>query len=484
MNKKLLRTLILFVLGVALSLSPFAIFQIYAGSQKHVYSKTYYAALVDKVNYLESIKNEKKIILVGGSNVAFGFNSELLEQEFPDYKVVNFGLYAALGTKLMLDLSKQYIGQGDMVFIIPEINKQSMSLYFDANATLKAFEDRTDLMYKLSTDDRYKLYGEYFHFVNERSQINEVIDPGETVYKRDNFNKYGDVSYVDENSNSLRLQNEMSLHYDLSTIIKYDSDTYTSEFFDYINDFSKDIASKGASSYFSFCPVNDLCVYSSNEEIISFYWKIRDLFNYKVVGNPQEYILDSHYFYDTNFHLNDAGALYRTMIFINDIKRDIFQEKSIKAFDIPSKPDYKPEDEYKDNGYSSYFKYSKVSGSYVISGVADEHIDDAQLTTATIFNGEAVKAIARNAFVGANNLETLVITSNIGMLENGSFNGAKNLKSIYLLQSVPSKLIVDYQKKLFEEPSDNIKIYVPKGSLSDYKTDYNWSNYIEYLMEF
>lgn len=484
MNKKLLRTLILFILGVVLSLTPFDIFQIYAHNQKHVYSKTYYAALVDKVNYLESLKDEKKIVLIGGSNVAFGFNSKLLEEECPNYKVVNFGLYAALGTKLMLDLSKDYIGKDDMVFIIPEINKQSMSLYFDASNTLKAFEDRNDLMYKLSTDDRYKLYGEYFNFVKEKDAIGDIIDPGETVYKRNNFNEYGDISYVDENSNSLRLQNEMSLHYDLSTIIKYNDEAYTSDFFDYINAYFKDISSKGASAYFSFCPVNDLCVSSRDDEIISFYWKIRDLFNYLVVGNPQEYILDSHYFYDTNFHLNDAGALYRTRLFINDIKRDILREKSIKAFDIPDIPDYKPEDEYKDNGYSSYFKYSKISGSYVISGVSDEHIDDSQLTTSTLFEGEAVKAISKNAFVGANNLETLIITSNIGMLENGSFNGAKKLKSIYLLQTIPSKIIVDYQKKLFEEPSDNIKIYVPKGTLSDYKTDYNWSNYIDYLMEY
>ena len=79
--KKLLKKMGLFILGVVLTLSPFGVFTLVAVSQKHIYSKTYYAALVDKVHNLASHKNDKKIVLVGGSNVAFGFNSELIEKE-------------------------------------------------------------------------------------------------------------------------------------------------------------------------------------------------------------------------------------------------------------------------------------------------------------------------------------------------------------------------------------------------------------------
>ena len=59
----------------------------------------------------------KKIVIVGGSSVAFGFDSQKIEQAFPGYKVVNFGLYADLGTKVMLDLSEDHISEGDIVIV-------------------------------------------------------------------------------------------------------------------------------------------------------------------------------------------------------------------------------------------------------------------------------------------------------------------------------------------------------------------------------
>ena len=117
--KKTVTKLLLFVLALSLIITPFFVFYKINYNKPHIYSKTYYAALVDKVNLLEKNKNNRKIILIGGSNVAFGFNSKILEEEFPKYKVINFGLYAALGTKLMIDLSKEYINQGDLVFVIP-----------------------------------------------------------------------------------------------------------------------------------------------------------------------------------------------------------------------------------------------------------------------------------------------------------------------------------------------------------------------------
>ena len=69
-----------------------------------VYDNTFIGELGEKYDRLNSI-DEPKIVIVGGSSVAFGIDSELMEEKL-GMKVVNFGLYANLGTKLMLDLSK------------------------------------------------------------------------------------------------------------------------------------------------------------------------------------------------------------------------------------------------------------------------------------------------------------------------------------------------------------------------------------------
>ena len=52
---------------------------------------------------------------------------ELME-EMIGMPVVNFGLYATLGTKLMLDLSLGAIKKGDVVVIAPETDPQTYSL--------------------------------------------------------------------------------------------------------------------------------------------------------------------------------------------------------------------------------------------------------------------------------------------------------------------------------------------------------------------
>ena len=74
------------------------------------YGESYYAELPAMVEKLKTTQGPK-IVLVGGSNVAFGVDSALMEdllsQAGESYTVCNFGLYAAVGTSAMLSRVKQ-----------------------------------------------------------------------------------------------------------------------------------------------------------------------------------------------------------------------------------------------------------------------------------------------------------------------------------------------------------------------------------------
>lgn len=76
---------------------------------------------------LAAESDKPRLILVGGSAAAFGVDSALLARELPDYQPVNFGLYAALGTRVMLDLSIKELRPGDLVVIMPEQQRQALS---------------------------------------------------------------------------------------------------------------------------------------------------------------------------------------------------------------------------------------------------------------------------------------------------------------------------------------------------------------------
>ena len=92
------------------------------------FEKTFLGEFDDKVERLYEAEGEK-IVIIGGSSVAFGVDAELLS-EVLGKPVVNFGLYATLGTKLMLDLSREYINEGDIIVLAHETDAQTYSLFF------------------------------------------------------------------------------------------------------------------------------------------------------------------------------------------------------------------------------------------------------------------------------------------------------------------------------------------------------------------
>ena len=105
------------------------------------YDESFLGELGDKCTLLAESESPR-IVLVGGSSLAFGVDSTLLEQEFPGYRVVNFGLYAALGTQLMLELSDGQFRAGDIVILSPEQQEQTLSCYFNAESTWQALDGR------------------------------------------------------------------------------------------------------------------------------------------------------------------------------------------------------------------------------------------------------------------------------------------------------------------------------------------------------
>lgn len=480
--KKVITKILLFVIGVSLVLSPFVIFSIAANSQAHVYQNTYYAALVDKVHNLQRLKNEKKIVLVGGSNVAFGFNSELLEKEFPEYKVVNFGLYAMLGTKIMMDLAIDYIHEGDMVIVIPEINPQSTSLFFDPDSTLKALEDDMNIIWSLPKDNRESAFGAYFNFVAERSKQSKVIEPS-GVYQRKNFNKYGDISYTELDGNGIlyRAANRMTLHYDPTMMVDY-SYTIDTSFFDYLNTYNETILKKKAHLYYSFSPVNEKSA-EKIESLSDYYWQLRTNLACNVIGNPSEYLIDPHYFYDSNFHLNDAGAIYRSYLLAQDIYRDIYKTADKPGFSIPEKPSYADEgDAGEDSETANYFTYTEYEDSLLISGISAEHVDDETIDIPAVAKGKKVVGIAENAFKACTNINNLVIPSTIAILMDGCFGNAPSLTRVVIETRNPSDIIVSYTGSMTRGVSEDFKIYIHREFFTDFATDYYWGAYSSFFV--
>ena len=420
--------------------------------------------LDDKVDRLAEI-NEPKIVVVGGSSVAFGLESELIER-YTGMPVVNFGLYASLGTKLMLDLSREHINEGDIIVLAPELDAQTLSMYFNSAQTLRAADGRPDILLDIPFEHAFSLMSASWDFAADKLayEIGGTAPSYEGVYSADSFNEYGDISYP-------RPENIMPLYYDPNTEINLTPDILAADFCDYLNEYTEHARDKGAEVYFSYCPMNSLAIGEPDPEAFARY--LEQKLECTFISDVSDYILEPGYFYDTNFHTNGAGARLRTVRLTEDLLLELGIPTAVTD-DVPPPPELPKLDLrfFGEDENAKYFEYARLAdGSYMIIGVKDEYKGEKTLTVPLGYDTYKVTQIGAGAFSGTS-LEALILTedTNVRHFMNGAFLGASSLNALYIYYPTEQDITPPAD---FVGVASSFKVYIPEGSA--YTTGYYWS---------
>ena len=451
------------------------------------FDRTFLGELKYKVDRLYSIK-EPKIVVIGGSSVPFGVDSALLE-EAVGMPVVNFGLYATLGTKMMLDLSLGAIGEGDIVIIAPETDAQTYSLYFNAEAAWQACDSDFSTLFKMSSDEAPKMFGGFWKYVSQKLKYalaENHLDPA-GVYNRASFNEYGDISYE-------RPYNVMALGYDSTSAISFSPDIISDDFVAYVNEYTAKAEKRGAKVFFSFSPMNieAVPIETSLADLNAFAAYIDEKFTVALISDPNYYLYESGYFYDSNFHVNDAGMTLHTATLARDIAAALGIElkREIEIPPIPVKPvdPDGPDLSYDEN--EKYFVFAEYPEGYAIIGTTDEGKAQTHLTTPNAYEGKIVFDIFENAFSGCYSLKEITISTSINSIENGAFADAPLLEKIHLIKNIKSDadfirldaLIDDPRQGVCRGMSNIARFYVPAEFYNDYVVNYFWLRCSDYLL--
>ena len=445
----------------------------YAFSIPAQYTNTFVGELDDKFERLTSI-DEPKLVVVGGSSVAFGLESEILEK-YVGMPVVNFGLYAALGTKVMLDLSKAGINEGDVVVLAPELDAQTMSMYFNSETTLQATDDKPSMLRYVAPEHYFSLLGAMWGHIGQKLEYQRDGAPNPSgVYNGNNFNVYGDLEYE-------RPSNLMALYYDPNTMINLNESILDDEFIDYINDYIDYCEKRGATVYYSWCPMNHMALAegTTDESIAEFEKIMKKRIDCAFISDINDYILAPGYFYDTNFHLNDAGSKYRTL----KLAQDIMFEKNITTLieeelpEVPGLADGFVEVSEQIEG-TEYFTYAMLAnGNYKITGLTELGKTQKTLTVPLGVEipgkttGAAITILDEGAFAGGI-VETVIIPENsyLTQLNNGVFRGSGTVSKLMIYKPEAESLNPPFD---FGGVADGFVIHAPDGS--DYTTGYYWS---------
>ena len=274
---------------------------------------SYFGGSVLKLNLLKSTPSPK-IVVVGGSSVAFGIDSVLMEKEH-GRPVINDGLNAGL-SMLPLEELKDYIGAGDIIIVSIEYviftfyadgNPQEISDWIEyAPERIKYLPEPVAqapstlgimLQRKVNRSINYYLY-------------NRSLEPIRGIYQGSDFNSHGDfighlkTDYIPP---------------------KIDPGAYpinpSEKITNYLIEFKEYASTKGATVFFESQPNRRTnCKATPEQRIKRFYKDLQEETGIIVLTNMDQLCLPDKYFFDTAYHLNAVGREIRTKRLINNLK--------------------------------------------------------------------------------------------------------------------------------------------------------------------
>lgn len=423
MDKRTVRRIVATALAVILAEQVF--FLICGFGLPVQFGDTFMGELKSKYERLKETSG-KRIVLVGGSGVAFDCDSALMDDFFPSYEIVNFGMYAGLGTKAVMDLSENYIHEGDIVILSPEQSEQTLSDYFNGEYMWQAADGAFGMLRNIKSENFETMLGNFPRFALEK--LNYVMKgqkpQTDSIYQKKSFNTYGDIEL-----DTCR-ENILPNGYDVNQKVRFTEDVVQPEFMDYMNDWAKRLEKKGAVVWYRYCPVNKLSV-EDMDDLAAYDVFLRQKLDFPVIGNPENSLMEAEWFFDTNFHLNQPGKEVNTVQLIRDMKAMLGDDRAVTV-ELPEKP---------------HRTWGEVSAETRIWTAKDSET----------YQGE----------------ETIVIPENVTQIEDYAFSNCAGLKQIVLEQKDPSKCIVG--QHLLD--GTGAEILVPQMSVDSYKRNYFWSVY-------
>ena len=423
MDKRTVRRIVATALAVILAEQVF--FLICGFGLPVQFGDTFMGELKSKYERLKETSG-KRIVLVGGSGVAFDCDSALMDDFFPSYEIVNFGMYAGLGTKAVMDLSENYIHEGDIVILSPEQSEQTFSDYFNGEYMWQAADGAFGMLRNIKSENFETMLGNFPRFALEK--LNYVMKgqkpQTDSIYQKKSFNTYGDIEL-----DTCR-ENILPNGYDVNQKVRFTEDVVQPEFMDYMNDWAKRLEKKGAVVWYRYCPVNKLSV-EDMDDLAAYDVFLRQKLDFPVIGNPENSLMEAEWFFDTNFHLNQPGKEVNTVQLIRDMKAMLGDDRAVTV-ELPEKP---------------HRTWGDVSAETRIWTAKDSET----------YQGE----------------ETIVIPENVTQIEDYAFSNCAGLKQIVLEQKDPSKCIVG--QHLLD--GTGAEILVPQMSVDSYKRNYFWAVY-------
>ena len=263
--------------------------------------------LFGKIKKDSLLKNSlsPKIIFIGGSNLSFGLNSQIIKDSLR-HNPINTAIHASIGLQHMMDNTIQYVNEGDIIVIAPEYQQFFGRFVYGGEELLRTIAEVKYAPLKINQiKNIYKFFPKLaFSKINP---FNYIFVRESDVYSVNSFNKYGDV-YTHWGLEQKKIVPTLAIDYD-----------YNPNTLKLIDDFRIRLKKKNASLYITY-PSFQASSFNNNIKQIK---KVEnELINsgFELLGYPERYRMNDSLMFDTPYHLSKEGVDLRTQLLIEDIK--------------------------------------------------------------------------------------------------------------------------------------------------------------------
>ncbi|MGB5593392.1 MAG: hypothetical protein WBM62_05070 [Crocosphaera sp.] len=254
-----------------------------------------------------------RLILVGGSNLSFGINSQMIKDSL-GLNPINTGIHASIGLKYMMDDVLDHIRAGDIVVIAPEYEQFYGKTAYGRNELLRiVFDIDRESLDSLDFQQWLKILPYFPRFSLSKLKPSEYFFQQSSnigVYERRAFNQYGDV-YVHWNRQPKEVQpagkGPKNFDESMIRIIKE------------MTAFREKVLKKGAVLYITFPGFQHSSFENSKDNIFEIERRLIKN-DFVLLGSPERYKMPDNMMFDTPYHLNKEGVDLRTQRLIEDLK--------------------------------------------------------------------------------------------------------------------------------------------------------------------
>jgi len=273
-----------------------------------------------KIEIAETI-DEKKVVIVAGSNALFGVDSKILSHTLK-MRILNFGVNAGVELPLTLYMAKKVIHRGDLVLVPLEYPMYS----YEGNAGLQMidyiFSREESFFWELTLYEQFymlwhigvkRVYNGYFN------ESKKAVTSG----------LYG-AHHIDENGDQINISLKFRKKWMIKELNKHVKNPEI-----YGKKFNKDaLGWKYLEKFVKWCENRDVKVIFMPSTLMkseSYFKKPKEKWFYENLsrivrekgweykGEPYEYMYDKSQYFNTNFHLIMKARKMRTLQMIEDL---------------------------------------------------------------------------------------------------------------------------------------------------------------------